>query len=171
MTADSTQQLATLEVMFRPHNERLWQTIRHPSQLTTLASSHSQSQYSLRGQGLSDHSRMGKLVAEILIQTHYAASTDVKYISNALLRYHTDQNTKNIVFEITAKEGPFPELPMDMRGWEGRHPTCLMYTARGGNLKEFLEIVMNQKVQVEPERATLEKNATIEERPAIKLGR
>jgi hypothetical protein len=171
MPVDSTQQLATIEVMFRPHHERLWQSIRQPKQLTVIVSNHSQSQYSLRGQGLSDHSRMGKLDAEVVIQTHYAASTDVRYISNALLRYHADQNTKSIVFEITANEGPFPELPMDMRGWEGRHPTYLTYTARGSNLKEFLEIVMNQKVQVEPERATLEKNATIEERPTIKLGR
>jgi hypothetical protein len=170
MPANATQ-LATLEVLFRPHNERVWQTIRHPKQLTTLASSHSQSQYSLTGQGLSDHSRMGKLAAEIVIQTHYAASTDVRYLSNALLRYHADQNSNSIVFEITAKEGPFPELPLDMRGWEGRHPTYLTYTARGENLKEFLEIVMNQKVQIEPERVTLEKAATVEERPTIKLGR
>jgi hypothetical protein len=171
MPADSSQQLATLEVLFRPHNERLWQTIRHPSQLTLLDSGPVQSQYSLIGQGLSDRSRMGKLAAEIVIQTHYVASTDVRYLSNALLRYHADQHSNSIVFEITAKEGPFPELPMDMRGWEGRHPTCLTYTARGDNLKAFLEIVMNQKVDVKPERATLEKNATIEERPALKLGR
>ena len=169
MSADSTQQLATLEVLFRPHNERLWQTIRHPSQLRVLDSGPAQSQYSLIGQGLSDRSRMGKLAAEIVIQTHYAASSDVRYLSNALMRYHADQD--NIVFEITAKEGPFPELPMDMRGWEGRHPTYLTYTARGENLKAFLEIVMNQKVDVKPERATLEKNTTIEERPTIKLGR
>ncbi len=134
-----------------------------------LDSGPTQSQYSLIGRELSDRSRMGKLAAEIVIQTHYVASTDVRYLSNALLRYHADQNS--IVFEITAKEGPFPELPMDMRGWEGRHPTCLTYTARGDNLKAFLEIVMNQKVDVKPERATLEKNATIEERPIIKLGR
>ena len=92
-----------------------------------------------------------------------------RYLSNALIRYHADQD--NIVFEITTKEGPFPELPMDMRGWEGRHPTYLTYTARGENLKAFLEIVMNQKVDVKPERATLEKSTTIEERPTIKLGR
>ena len=169
MSADSAQQLATLEVLFRPHNERLWQTIRHPSQLRVLDSGPAQSQYSLIGQGLSDRSRMGKLAAEIVIQTHYAASSDVRYLSNALMRYHADQD--NIVFEITTKEGPFPELPMDMRGWEGRHPTYLTYTARGENLKAFLEIVMNQKVDVKPERATLEKNTTIEERPTIKLGR
>jgi hypothetical protein len=171
MPADSTHQLATIEVMFRPHHERLWQTIRQPKQLTVLVSSQTQSQYSLTGQGLSDHSRMGKLDAEIIIQTHYAASTDVRYISNALLRYHADQNTKSIVFEITAQEGPLPELPMDMRGWEGRHATYLTYTARGGQLKEFLEIVMNQQVQIVTGRATLEKNVTIEERPTIKLGR
>ena len=169
MSADSTQQFATLEVLFRPHHERLWQTIRHPGQLRVLDSGPAQSQYSLIGQGLSDRSRMGKLAAEIVIQTHYAASSDVRYLSNALLRYHADQD--NIVFEITAKEGPFPELPMDMRGWEGRHPTHLTYTARGENLKAFLEIVMNQKVDVKPERAKLEKNTTIEERSTIKLGR
>ena len=171
MNPDLNQLPFTLEVSFRPHHERRWQTIRGPNQLTALASSHSQSQYSLIGLGISDHSRMGKLVAEMIIQTHYAASTDVRYLSNVLLRYHTDRNNNTIIFEITAKEGPFPELPMDMRGWEGRHPTYLTYTARGSNLKEFLDIVMNQKVQVEPDRATLEKNATVEEKPAIKLGR
>jgi hypothetical protein len=170
MNLDSTQLLSSFEVLFRPHHERLWQSIRRPSQLSLLSSTLHESQYSLTGEGLSDRSRMGKITAEIVIQTHHAASSDVRYLPNALLRYHADRNGGAIQFEIIAKEGPLPELPLDMRGWEGRHATYLTYTARGANLKEILDLVMNQKVEP-PARSTLEKNPTVAEVPKIKLGR
>jgi hypothetical protein len=170
MNPDSNQLLSNLEVLFRPHHERSWQSIQRPSQLSVLSSLPHESQYSLIGAGLSDRSRMGKITAEIVMQTHHSASSDVRYLPNALLRYHMDQNTKSIVFEITAKEGPLPELPVDMRGWEGRHPTCLTYTARGSQLKEFLDLVMNQKIEP-PVRSTIEKNPTVSDVPKIKLGR
>ena len=159
------QHLSTLEVLFRPHRERLWQSIRQPHQLSVLCSTHNRSHYNLLGAGLSDHSRLGKCSAEIVIQTHHAASTDVRYLPNTLICYQVDQGGDQILFEIIAKPGPTPELPLDMRSWEGRHPSYLTYTTRGTQLQEYLGIVMNQVVEIEPERAT------IEERPLIRLGR
>jgi hypothetical protein len=165
MNAEPTQRLSALEVLFRPHRERLWQSVQQPYQLSVLVSTHNRSHYSLLGTGLSDHSRMGKCNAEIVIQTHHAASTDVRYLPNTTICYQVDLSSGQILFEITAKPGPTPELPLDMRGWEGRHPSYLTYTTRGPQLQEYLGIVMNQVVHIEPERAL------IEESPVVKLGR
>jgi hypothetical protein len=163
--SQEAQHLSVLEVLFRPHRERLWQSIRQPQQLSVLTSTNNRSHYSLLGAGLTDHSRLGKCSAEIVIQTHHAASTDVRYLPNTLICYQMDLGSGQILFEITAKPGPTPELPLDMRGWEGRHPSYLTYTTRGAQLQEYLGIIMNQVVEIEPERAT------IEERPLVKLGR
>ena len=154
-----------LEVLIRPQHQTHWQTLERPIKHQMIASAPSESQYVICAAAMPDGTHMGKSLAELIIQQHHMASTDVRYLPRALIRHHPDHATGGICLNITALPGPLPELPPDMRSWEGRHATYLMYTAKPQQLQEFLEILMNQPppTETEAERPV--------EHPTVKLGR
>jgi hypothetical protein len=118
-----------IEVYYRRHASDTWLAFKTVNAFRMTRDALQNTVLAFRAEGASEvlDRWSARFWAEMIVVRNYAASSDISYYPRIEARCEKD--TFGFAVSLTAHPSPLPDVPRELLGWTGAHPTHLSYTA------------------------------------------
>ena len=131
---------APLLIYYRRNFSKVWISLRSVNAFRTTRDELQNNVLACRAESASEvlDRWNGRFWADVIVVRNYTASSDLLYYPR--MDVNCDSGTTGLEVSLTAYPHPLPELPRELLGWTGSHPTHLNYTASQARFAYVLEM-------------------------------
>lgn len=131
---------APIEVYYRRNFSKVWISFRRVNAFRTTRDELQNNVLGFRAEAAAEvlDRWNGRFWADVIVVRNYTASSDLLYYPR--MDVNCDAGTTGLEVSLTAYPHPLPDLPRELLGWTGSHPTHLNYTANQARFGRVLEM-------------------------------
>jgi hypothetical protein len=129
-----------IEVYYRRNSSDTWLAFKTVTAFRTTRDALQNTSLSFRAEGSNEvlDRWSARFWAEMIVVRNYAASSDILYYPRIEARCEKDAFGFEVA--LTAHPSPLPDVPRELLGWTGAHPTHLSLTANRTRFEHSLAL-------------------------------
>jgi hypothetical protein len=131
-----------IEVYYRRHLTDAWAAFNSVNAVRTTRDELQNTVLAFRAEGSSEvlDRWNARFWADVIVVRNYTASSDLLYYPRIEAR--CDKEVFGLEVSLTAYPNPLPDVPRELLGWTGAHPTHLSYTVNRTRFAQTLELFL-----------------------------